>query len=348
MCATILVTCAIYGEIKHMITMEQDIAHDIEQICELGKAVVETEAAAVKDLLPRIDKNFAKACQTLLMCDGRIVVIGMGKSGHIAKKIAATLASTGSPAFFVHPAEASHGDLGMITKGDVVIAISNSGKTNELLTIVPLIKRHGIPLISLTGDARSILARDASVNLDISVQQEACPLGLAPTSSTTVALVMGDALAIALLRARGFSREDFALTHPAGSLGRKLLLRIENIMHTEEAIPRVYQSATIAEAVTEMTDKRLGMTVVLNEKDELVGIYTDGDVRRTLGQNLNIHNTPVATVMTANCKTINRGILVDEALYMMEQHSITSLVVTEERSVIGVIHLHQLIRAGVM
>ncbi len=332
-----------------MVTIDAQKNPVTTSFCEMGRAVFETEAQAVLDLLPRIDHKFSAACEYLLRCDGRIIVMGMGKSGHIGKKVAATFASTGSPAFYVHPAEASHGDLGMITRKDVVLAISNSGQTNELLIIVPLIKRFGIPLITMTGDPRSVLAKNATVNLDISVQQEACPLGLAPTSSTTVALVMGDALAIALLRTRGFTKEDFALTHPSGALGRKLLLRIDDLMHKDANIPIVIKSATIAETLIEMTKKRLGMTVVINDDHHIAGIYTDGDLRRTLDRGLDIHKTPVGDVMTQNCKTIKQGTLAAEALHVMEQCKITSLVVTDDNKQLhGVIHIHSLISAGVI
>ncbi|KTD60800.1 KpsF/GutQ family sugar-phosphate isomerase [Legionella shakespearei] len=315
--------------------------------CTLGLAVIETEAQAVFELTQRIDERFEKACELLLACKGRIVVTGMGKSGHIANKLAATLSSTGSPSFFMHPGEASHGDLGMITRQDTVIAISHSGNTAEIVTLLPLLKRLEVPLITLTGNTESILAKSADVNLDVSIKQEACPLGLAPTTSTTVSLVMGDALAIALLQARGFSAEDFALSHPGGSLGKRLLLRIDELCHTGEQLPIINEKATISEALIEVTDKKLGMTCVVNNQGTLVGIYTDGDIRRTLTREYDINTTQLTEVMTRNCRTIQKGMLAAEALAIMQKHSITSLVVTEENRPHAVLHLHDLLRAGV-
>lgn len=319
-----------------------------ERFCQLGLAVIETEARAVTDLAARIDERFARACHHLLTCEGRIVVTGMGKSGHIGGKIAATLASTGSPAFFVHPGEANHGDLGMITAKDVVLAISNSGETAEILTLLPIIKRRGIPLISMTGNPLSTLAKAANVNLDVSVAAEACPLGLAPTSSTTVTLVMGDALAIALLESRGFTAEDFALSHPGGTLGRKLLLHIDDIMRTGDAIPAVHENSRLSHALFEMTQKGMGMTAVLNDQQQLCGIFTDGDLRRTLDHEIDIHNTVIGEVMTKSCKTIAPGTLAAEALHLMETHKITSLLVTNEHHIpVGALHFHDLLRAGI-
>lgn len=316
--------------------------------CTLGLAVIETEAQAVFELTQRIDSRFEKACELLLACKGRIVVTGMGKSGHIANKIAATLSSTGSPAFFMHPGEASHGDLGMITRQDAVIAISNSGNTSELVTLLPILKRLEIPLISLTGNAESILARTANVNLDVSVKQEACPLGLAPTTSTTVSLVMGDALAIALLQARGFSEEDFALSHPGGALGKRLLLRIDELCHQGNELPLVNENATVSEALIEVTNKKLGMTCVVDNKGYLVGVYTDGDIRRTLTRQCDINTTQLRDVMTRNARTIPQGILAAEALAVMQKHSITSLIVADdENRPVAVLHLHDLLKAGV-
>ncbi|RAP38398.1 MULTISPECIES: KpsF/GutQ family sugar-phosphate isomerase [Legionella] len=317
--------------------------------CKLGLAVIETEAQAVLELTQRIDERFDRACRLLLSCQGRVVVTGMGKSGHIAHKIAATLSSTGTPSFFMHPGEASHGDLGMITRQDVVIAISNSGFTNEIVTLLPLLKRLEVPLIALTGNQESALAKAANVNLDISIRQEACPLGLAPTTSTTVSLVMGDALAIALLQARGFNENDFALSHPGGSLGRRLLLKIDELCHRGEQLPLVHESATISEALIEVTAKKLGMTCVVNSQGKLVGVYTDGDIRRTLTQNFDINTASLSQVMSRNCKTIHSGMLAAEALTLMQKYSITSLVVIdEEQHPIAVIHLHDLLRAGVL
>ena len=316
--------------------------------CKLGLAVIETEAQAVFELAQRIDEHFEAACKLLLACKGRVVVTGMGKSGHIGKKIAATLSSTGTPSFFMHPGEACHGDLGMITRQDTVLAISNSGNTHEIITLLPLLKRLEVPLIALSGNPKSTLANVATVNIDISIHQEACPLGLAPTTSTTVSLVMGDALAIALLQARGFSAEDFALSHPGGALGKRLLLRIDEIWHHDEQLPLVSEQATIREALLEVTAKKLGMTCVINSHGILVGIYTDGDVRRTLTHEFDINTTPLKDVMTRNCRTITRGMLAAEALALMQKYSITSLVVIDESDrPIAVVHLHDLLRAGV-
>ena len=314
-----------------------------------GLTVIDIESAAIAALTGSLDKQFAKACRYLLDCQGRIVVTGMGKSGHIGGKIAATLASTGSPAFFVHPGEASHGDLGMITKTDVVLAISNSGETGELLTILPIIKRLGVPLIAMTGNPTSSLSQQATVHLDVSVQQEACPLGLAPTSSTTATLVMGDALAVALLKARGFTPDDFALSHPGGSLGKRLLLKTTDIMHTGSAIPAVAETAPIREALMEMTEKKLGMTAIVNEKQHIVGIFTDGDLRRTLEKNLDIHTAPIAEAMTRSCTTIKTNTLAAEAMNMMEEKKINALlVVDDDDRIVGALNMHDLIRVGIV
>ena len=315
----------------------------------LGLAVIETELAAVNTLKSRIDDNFARACELMLDCEGRIVVTGMGKSGHIGGKIAATLASTGSPAFFVHPGEASHGDLGMITAKDVVIALSNSGNTTEILTIVPIIKRLGVPLISMTGSPDSPLATEATINLNVSVEKEACPLGLAPTSSTTVALVMGDALAVALLEARGFTEEDFALSHPGGSLGRRLLLHVSDIMHTGKDTPRIAPGASISEALLEMSSKGMGMTAIIDYDDKVLGIYTDGDLRRTLDRNIDLQRTRIEQVMTRNCKTVDAHDLAAEVLKLMEDHKINGALLTDaDNRLIGALNMHDLLRAGVM
>ncbi|MGQ3889397.1 KpsF/GutQ family sugar-phosphate isomerase [Legionella sp. CNM-1927-20] len=314
----------------------------------LALAVIETEAQAVLELTQRIDKCFEQACELLLNCSGRVVVTGMGKSGHIANKIASTLSSTGTPAFFLHPGEASHGDMGMITRDDTIIAISNSGNTNEIITLLPLLKRLEVPIIALTGNSESILAKAANVSLDISVKQEACPLGLAPTTSTTVTLVMGDALAIALLQAKGFSETDFALSHPGGTLGRRLLLRIDDLYHQGDALPLVEETATISEALIEVTAKKLGMTCVIDRQGYLLGVYTDGDIRRTLNQHIDINTTPITEVMSRNCKTITKGILAAEALALMQKFTITSLVVIDESNrPFAVLHLHDLLKAGV-
>lgn len=317
--------------------------------CKLGLNVIETEAQAVFELTQRIDAKFQAACERLLSCKGRIVVTGMGKSGHIGKKIAATLASTGSPAFFMHPAEANHGDLGMITRQDIVLALSYSGQTSEVVTLLPLLKRLEVPLITLTGNANSMLAQAADINLDVSIHEEACPLGLAPTTSTTVALVMGDALAITLLQARGFSAEDFALAHPGGSLGKRLLLRIDDIYHSGDALPIVHETMTVSDALIEVTAKKLGMTCVINSQGTLTGVYTDGDIRRTLTQHRDINSTPIHEVMTRNCRTVSQGLLAAEALALMQKHVITSLVVVNHKHYpVAVIHLHDLLKAGVI
>lgn len=322
---------------------------DVEKMINLGLAVLNVEAEAILDLRNQINENFVKACGYLLGCQSRIVVIGMGKSGHIGNKIAATLASTGSPAFFVHPGEASHGDMGMITNKDVVLALSNSGETNEILTIMPLIKRLGIPLISLTGNPKSTMAKFATINIDVSVKKEACPLDLAPTSSTTAMLAMGDALAIALLEARGFTEEDFALSHPGGTLGRKLLLRIEDIMRTGDQVPHVYPNQTISEALVEMTKKNLGMTTVTDLSGRLLGIYTDGDVRRTVDKGLNIHTTSINDVMTPSTKTTSPGVLAAETVKLMETYKVTAIIVVDDdNKVLGVVHMHDLLKAGVV
>ncbi len=315
----------------------------------LGLAVIETELASVNTLKSRIDDSFAHACELMLDCEGRIVVTGMGKSGHIAGKIAATLASTGSPAFFVHPGEASHGDLGMITSKDVVIALSNSGNTEEIITIVPIIKRLGVPLITMTGNPDSPLATEATINLNVSVENEACPLGLAPTSSTTVALVMGDALAVALLEARGFTEEDFALSHPGGTLGRRLLLHVSDIMHTGDDIPRIAADASISEALLEMSSKGMGMTAIVDDDNTVLGIYTDGDLRRTLDKNIDLQRTRIDQAMTRNCKTVDAHDLAAEVLKLMEDHKINGALVTDGNNrLIGALNMHDLLRAGVM
>ncbi|MDX1570672.1 MAG: KpsF/GutQ family sugar-phosphate isomerase [Xanthomonadales bacterium] len=315
----------------------------------LARAVIETERNALERLLDRIDDSFVRACRHMLDCRGRIVVVGMGKSGHIGSKIAATLASTGSPAFFVHPGEASHGDLGMITTQDVVLALSNSGETDELLTILPVIKRLGVPLIALTGRPESTLAKNATVHIDVSVAEEACPLGLAPTASTTAALVMGDALAVSLLQARGFTAEDFARSHPAGQLGRRLLLHISDIMHTGDAVPKVTAATPVDKAIFEMTLKGLGMTAIMDDQDELLGVFTDGDLRRTLDAEVDLKTTDVASVMTRNCKTITPDKLAVEAAELMEKHKIQGLlVVGEDGRLVGALNIHDLFRAGVV
>lgn len=314
-----------------------------------GREVIAIEAAAIAALVDRLDSGFEQACEICLACRGRVVVVGMGKSGHIGSKIAATLASTGTPAFFVHPGEASHGDLGMITGDDAVLAISNSGETAEILTIVPLIKRLGVPLISMTGNGSSSLAKNADVNLDVSVDKEACPLNLAPTASTTATLAMGDALAVALLEARGFTVEDFARSHPGGSLGRRLLLHVADLMHTGDAIPRVGPDVLLSEALVEMSRKGLGMTAIVDSNDRMLGIFTDGDLRRTLDRKLDLHSTPVGEAMTRGGRTVDAADLAAEALKLMDDHKINALLVVDNDSrVIGALNMHDLLRAGIV
>jgi len=315
----------------------------------LGKAVLRTEAEAITDLLPNLDQSFNQACELFLSCKGRVVVIGMGKSGHIGGKIAATMASTGTPAFFVHPGEASHGDLGMITSADVVLALSYSGETREILGLLPVIKRLGVPLVAMTGNKTSTMAVNSTVHIGVAIKKEACPLDLAPTASSTAALAMGDALAIALLTARGFDKEDFALSHPGGSLGRRLLLYVDDIMHQHEQFPSVTEITTISDALLEMTRSRLGMTAVLDDKGELSGIFTDGDLRRTIEAQVNIHKTPISEVMTKNCTTIHKGVLAFEALKVMEDNKINGLIIVDEaEKPIGAINMYDLLKAGVV
>jgi arabinose-5-phosphate isomerase len=323
---------------------------DKQKVIALAKAVIDTEAQAAQRLTTRIDDIFTQAVATMLHCEGRIVVLGMGKSGHIGHKLAATLASTGTPAFFVHPGEASHGDLGMITPKDVVVALSNSGETDEILTILPIIKRLHVPLIAMTGNVHSSLAKAADYHLDVSVDKEACPLGLAPTSSTTATLVMGDALAIALLEARGFTEADFARSHPGGRLGKRLLLHVADIMHRERGIPKVPVDASLSEALAEISAKSLGMTVVVNTDNTVAGVFTDGDLRRLLDHGeVNINKLRVKDVMISNCKTIPPDILAAEALQIMESKRINAFpVVDANNQLIGALSMHDLLRAGVV
>lgn len=322
---------------------------DSTALQQMGRKVLEIERDAVAALLPRINGDFARACQIMLGCTGRIVVTGMGKSGHIGSKIAATLASTGTPAFFVHPGEASHGDLGMITRQDVVLALSNSGETVEVLTILPLIKRMGAPLIAMTGKPASTLAKTADVHLDVSVAQEACPLNLAPTASTTATLAMGDALAVALLEARGFTPEDFAMSHPGGSLGRKLLLKISDLMHKGDRLPKVNPDASLTTALLEMTRKGLGMTAIVDDTGTVLGVYTDGDLRRTLEQGVDVRSARIVDVMTKGGKSVKADHLAAEAVQLMEKHKITALLVVDESGKLaGAIHMQDLLRAGVV
>ena len=317
---------------------------------ELGLAVLKTEAEAVSALAERLDERFTRACEMILNCSGRIVVTGMGKSGHIGNKIAATLASTGTPSFFMHSGEASHGDLGMITAQDLVIALSNSGETSEITLLLPLLKRLGIPLLALTGNPDSTLARTADIHLDVSVSKEACPLGLAPTSSTTATLAMGDALAVAVLEARGFTEEDFALSHPGGNLGRRLLLRVSDIMHSGDAIPLVNTQTTLKDTLLEMTAKGLGMAGVIDASSgQLAGIYTDGDLRRTFDRMPNIETAVVFDFMTANCVTIEADRIASEALKIMHDKKINALMVVDDKLQIqGALNMHDLLRAGVV
>jgi len=322
---------------------------DDNRVLEAGRRALATEADAVSALSGRLDASFVAACRALMDCRGRVVVTGMGKSGHVGGKIAATLASTGTPSFFLHPAEASHGDFGMITRDDAVLALSNSGETLEILTILPLIKRMGVPLIALTGNATSTLAREADVHIDVSVPAEACPLNLAPTASTTATLAMGDALAVALLEQRGFTPEDFARSHPGGALGRRLLLRVEDMMRTGDALPLVQASTTLSAGLLEMSRKGLGLTAIVDERRAVLGIFTDGDLRRTLDRQIDVHRTLMRDVMTAHPKTIAPGELAAEAVRLMEQYRITALlVVGDDGLLVGALNVHDLLRAGVM
>lgn len=315
----------------------------------LARAVIENQAGAITSLLERVDGQFLTACKFLLDCKGRVVVIGIGKSGHIGGKIASTMASTGTPAFFVHPAEASHGDLGMIKSRDVVLALSSSGETEEVNVILPLLKRIGVKIVAITGNPDSTLARHSDAHINVSIEKEACPLGLAPTSSSTAALVMGDALAISLLETRGFTREDFAMSHPAGQLGKRLLLHIRDIMHSGEDIPKVAMNASISQAIVEMTAKRLGMTAIVDPAGKAVGVYTDGDLRRTLDSGLDPHITPISQAMTPGGQRIPPEALAVEAMKKMEEHSIQGLLVTDEEDrLVGALNFQDLLKAGVV
>lgn len=315
----------------------------------LGKAVIANELRAIQSLQDRIDEKFVNVCKTILNCKGRVVVLGMGKSGHIGRKIAATLASTGTPSFYVHPSEASHGDIGMITTQDLALAISYSGETPEVINILPTIKRLGIPLIAFTGGSHSSLGRVANIIIDIRVEEEACPLGLTPTSSTTATLVMGDALAISLLEARGFTTDDFARIHPGGSLGRRLSLHICDLMHSRDYMPIVKPDCLLDEALVEITRKSLGMTAIVSDSGRLLGVFTDGDLRRALDKGYDIHRTPIKEVMIKNGITISPKLLAIEAIKVMHENKITFLVVVDdERYPLGVIHMHDLLRAGMI
>ncbi|KJG10507.1 KpsF/GutQ family sugar-phosphate isomerase [Photobacterium kishitanii] len=316
--------------------------------CSYGKKVLDTELQALEKIRHYIDSSFSQACELILHCQGKVIVMGMGKSGHIGRKIAATLASTGTPAFFVHPGEASHGDLGMIKKNDVVIAISNSGEATEILALLPVIKRLGIAMISVTGKPESSMAKMAQVHLQVTVDKEACPLNLAPTSSTTATLVMGDAVAIAVMEARGFTADDFALSHPGGALGRKLLLRIADVMHSGELLPMIEEHASIKDALLEISHKGLGMTAIVDHNQQLRGIFTDGDLRRLLDNHVDIHNTSIGTVMSTNPRTISPQLLAAEGLKLMEDNKINGLLVTENNQLVGALNMHDLLKAGVM
>ena len=319
------------------------------QLLASGRRALEIETRALAALAPRITSAFAQACRVCLACQGRVVVTGMGKSGHIAGKIAATLASTGTPAFFLHPAEAGHGDLGMITRADALLALSNSGETPELVLLLPHLKRLGVPLMVLTGRADSTLGRAAGVVLDVSVAEEACPLNLAPTASTTATLAMGDALAVSVLEARGFTRQDFARSHPGGALGRKLLLHVEDLMRSGDAIPRVSPDAPLRDGLLEMSRKGLGMTVVVDAAQRILGVFTDGDLRRALDRQIDVHKTLMKSVMTANGKSIGPRDLAAEAVHLMEVHGITALPVADANGqLVGALNVHDLLRAGVV
>ena len=327
----------------------QETCIDAPRLIALAKAVLEIEAQSIQGLIAKVDDAFVAAARYMLACRGRIVVLGMGKSGHIANKIAATFASTGTPAFFVHPGEASHGDMGMIISSDVVLALSNSGETDELVVLIPLLKRLGVPLVAMTGNARSTLAESATVHIHIAVAQEACPLGLSPTSSTTAALAMGDALAIALLQARGFTEEDFARSHPGGALGRRLLLKVRDLMHTGDGIPMVSPDTRLVEALIEMTRKGLGLTAVVDANQRVLGIFTDGDLRRAIDRGLDARTIRMQEVMTVDCKKIDPDLLAAEALGIMQEMKINALLVVDEDRVLrGAINMHDLLKARVL
>ncbi|QBY04781.1 KpsF/GutQ family sugar-phosphate isomerase [Thalassotalea sp. HSM 43] len=320
-----------------------------KQFKQLAANVIDIEKQAIENLHNYIDDEFAKACQLMFDCSGRVIVIGMGKSGHVGGKIAATLASTGTPAFFVHPGEASHGDLGMVTSSDVVLAISNSGETAEVLAIMPVIKRIGSTLIGMSGNTNSTLAKLSDVHICIAVPQEACPLGLAPTSSTTATLVMGDAMAVALLNARGFTADDFALSHPGGSLGKRLLLRLEDVMHSGDRLPKIHYRALIKDALVEMTQKGLGMTAITDDDGRLLGLFTDGDLRRILDEQVNLHHDYIESVMTKHPVVAKRQMLAAEALKLMEDKSINGLIiVNDDNEPVGAMNMHDILKAGVL
>jgi len=315
----------------------------------IATSVLDIESRAVNELVSRLDDTFAAACRICLETEGRVVVTGMGKSGHIGGKIAATLASTGTPSFFMHPAEASHGDLGMITAHDSLLAVSYSGETDEVVTILPLVKRMGAKLISMTGKPGSTLAQAADVHLNVHVSEEACPLNLAPTASTTATLAMGDALAVALLESRGFTAEDFARSHPSGSLGKRLLLRVTDVMRTGDAVPAVSATVSVSDGLMEMTQKGLGMTAIVDQDNCILGVFTDGDLRRTLDSEINVHKTLMQSVMHSGCITIGPDDMAAEAVHIMDENKITSLLVADkENHLVGALNVHDLFRAGVM
>ncbi|GAA0470096.1 arabinose-5-phosphate isomerase KdsD [Tatumella punctata] len=315
---------------------------------EAGRKVLRIEREGLAQLEQYINADFSRACEILYQCQGKVVVMGMGKSGHIARKMAATFASTGTPSFFVHPAEASHGDLGMVGRDDVVIAISNSGESHEILALIPVIKRLNITLICISSRPESTMGKAADLHLTVKVPEEACPLGLAPTTSTTATLVMGDALAVALLEARGFTAEDFALSHPGGALGRKLLLHVSDVMHSGDEIPCVSRHATLRDALLEITRKKLGMTVITEDDMTIAGIFTDGDLRRVIDMDINFQSTPIAEVMTPGGIRVPATILAVDALNIMQNKNITSLLVADNNRLVGVIHMHDMLRAGVV
>ncbi|MDT0177067.1 arabinose-5-phosphate isomerase KdsD [Enterobacter sp. BRE11] len=313
-----------------------------------GKAVLRIEREGLEQLDQYINDDFTRACEMIYRCQGKVVVMGMGKSGHIGKKMAATFASTGTPAFFVHPGEASHGDLGMVGRNDVVLAISNSGESNEILALIPVLKRQHVPLICLTGRSESAMGRAADVHLCVKVPQEACPLGLAPTSSTTATLVMGDALAVALLEARGFTAEDFALSHPGGALGRKLLLHVSDIMHSGDEIPHVTRDASLRDALLEITRKNLGLTVIVDDLMKIEGIFTDGDLRRIFDMGIDFQKATISEVMTRGGIRVRPNMLAVEALNLMQNKNITAVLVADDDRLLGVVHMHDMLRAGVV
>lgn len=320
-----------------------------DELLALAGRVLDIESRAVHRLKERLDGSFAAACELCLRTTGRVVVTGMGKSGHIGGKIAATLASTGTPAFFMHPAEASHGDLGMITQQDLMLAVSYSGETQEVVTILPLVKRMGAKLVSMTGRPGSTLAQAADVHLNVAVDEEACPLNLAPTASTTATLAMGDALAVALLESRGFTAEDFARSHPSGSLGKRLLLRVSDVMHTGDGVPAVRENVRLSEGLVEMSRKGLGMTAIVDGDNRILGIFTDGDLRRALDSGVDVHRTEMKSVMHRGCKTIRPDVLAAEAVHLLEEHKITGLLVADEAGrLVGALNVHDLFRAGIM